>query len=125
MASGPDKAGAWPAPSDGGGPGEHDEKEYARNRCVKPQAPRANAIAERFVGTIRREFLGRILIINQRHATAVLRQYERHSNDNRPRRTLDQAAPLRRRPEHTTNEPQRVLRRDGLGGLIHEYQQVA
>ena len=36
MASGPDKAGAWPAPSDGGGPGEHDEKEYARNRCVKP-----------------------------------------------------------------------------------------
>jgi hypothetical protein len=36
VASGPDKAGAWPAPSDGGGPGEHDEKEYARNRCVKP-----------------------------------------------------------------------------------------
>ena len=36
MASGPDKAGAWPAPSDGGGSGEHDEKEYARNRCVKP-----------------------------------------------------------------------------------------
>jgi len=36
VASGPDKAGAWPAPSDGGGSGEHDEKEYARNRCVKP-----------------------------------------------------------------------------------------
>jgi hypothetical protein len=36
VASGPDKAGAWPAPSDGGGSGKHDEKEYARNRCVKP-----------------------------------------------------------------------------------------
>ena len=36
MASGPDKAGAWPAPSDGGGSGEHDGEEYARNRCVKP-----------------------------------------------------------------------------------------
>jgi transposase InsO family protein len=89
------------------------------------RAPRANAIAERFVGTIRRELLDRLLIINQRHATAVLRQYERHYNDHRPHRTLGQAAPLRPLPEHTTTELQRVLRRDRLGGLIHEYQQVA
>jgi putative transposase len=89
------------------------------------RAPRANAIAERFVGTIRRELLDRILIINQRHATAVLRQYERHYNDHRPHRTLGQAAPLRLLPEHTTTDLQRVRRRDRLGGLIHEYQQVA
>jgi putative transposase len=42
------------------------------------QAPRANAIAERFVGSIRRELFDRILIINQRHGASVLRQYERH-----------------------------------------------
>ena len=89
------------------------------------QAPRANAIAERFVGTIRRELLDRILIINQHHAASVLRQYERYYNDHRPHRTLGQAAPLRPLPEHTTTELQRVLRRDRLGGLIHEYQQVA
>jgi putative transposase len=89
------------------------------------QAPRANAIAERFVGTIRRELLDRILIINQRHATAVLREYERHHNNHRPHRTLGQAAPLRPLPRHMRTEIHNVRRRDRLGGLIHEYQQVA
>jgi transposase InsO family protein len=41
------------------------------------RAPQANAIAERFVGTIRRELLDRLLIINQRHATAVLWEFGR------------------------------------------------
>jgi putative transposase len=89
------------------------------------RAPRANAIAERFVGTIRRELLDRILIINQQHATAVLRHYERHYNNHRPHRTLGQAAPQRPLPHDTRTEIYNVRRRDRLGGLIHEYQQVA
>ena len=89
------------------------------------RAPRANAIAERFVGTIRRELLDRLLIINQRHAAAMLHEFERHYNNRRPHRTLGQAAPLRPLPQPTTKDPNTVQRRDRLGGLLHEYQQVA
>jgi putative transposase len=89
------------------------------------RAPRANAIAERFVGTIRREVLDRTLIINQRHAATVLDEYQHHYNSHRPHRTLGQAAPLRPLPQPTTKDPNTVQRRDRLGGLLHEYQQVA
>ena len=92
------------------------------------QAPRANAIAEHFVGSIRRELFDRILIINQRYQPAPRSQRAsavRAPHDHSPHRALGQAAPPRPLPEHTTTELQRVLRRDRLGGLIHEYQQVA
>jgi transposase InsO family protein len=89
------------------------------------RAPRANAIAERFVGSIRRELLDRTLIINQRHAAAVLTEYAEHYNSHRPHRTLGQAAPLRPLPQRTTSATNTVHRHDRLGGLLHEYQQVA
>jgi putative transposase len=89
------------------------------------RAPRANAIAERFVGTLRRELLDRILIINQRHAATMLRECQHHYNTHRPHRTLGQAAPLRPLPRCTTSEVNTVRRRDRLGRLLHEYQQVA
>jgi putative transposase len=89
------------------------------------RAPRANAIAERFVGTVRRELLDRLLIINRRHAAAVLREFERHYNDHRPHRTLGQAAPSRPLPRRIPTELNKIHRRDRLSGLIHEYQQVA
>jgi putative transposase len=89
------------------------------------RAPRANAIAERFVGSIRRELLDRLLIVNQRHAAAVLRAFERHYNGHRPHRTLGQAAPLRPLPRRSPTAVDNVRRHDRIGGLIHEYQHVA
>jgi transposase InsO family protein len=89
------------------------------------RAPRANAIAERFIGSVRRELLDRTLIINQRHAITVLTEYAEHYNSHRPHRTLGQAAPLRPLPQPTTSETNTIRRRDRLGGLLHEYQQAA
>ena len=89
------------------------------------RAPRANAIAERFVGSIRRELLDRILILNTAHAAVVLTQYEQHVNTHRPHRALGQAAPLRPLPDDSVNHDVPVIRRDRLGGVLHEYAQVA
>jgi len=90
------------------------------------RAPRANAIAERFVGSVRRELLDRILITNQRHATTVLAEYQAHFNRHRPHRALAQAALLRALPPPPRQTEINSIRRlDRLGGLIHEYQQIA
>ena len=89
-----------------------------------PQAPRMNAIMERWVGSVRRELLDRILIINAAHLRKALSEYESHFNGHRPHRALNQASPLRALPDPIGDDV-RVIRRDRLGGLLHEYAQVA
>ncbi|MFC3582261.1 integrase core domain-containing protein [Streptantibioticus rubrisoli] len=88
------------------------------------RAPRANAYIERWIGGCRRELLDRTLIVNERHLRHVLAAYETHFNAHRPHRALGQAAQLRplRDPVHPDGN---VIRRDRLGGAIHEYTQVA
>ena len=88
------------------------------------RAPRANAIAERFVGTLRRECLDHLLITGPRHLEVVLHEYVQHFNTHRPHRSLDQRPPVADTTPRSTPTI-RVLRRDRLGGLVHEYVQVA
>ena len=88
------------------------------------RAPRANAIAERFIGTLRRECLDHILITGPRHLDIVLRDYVQHFNAHRPHRSLDQRPPMSGIPPRS-GAAIRVVRQDRLGGLLHEYLQVA
>ena len=89
------------------------------------RAPRANAYAERWVGTVRREVLDRMLIVGCRQLRSVLAEYVDHYNGHRPHRALGQAPPLKPSVPVVLAPPGRVVRRDRLGGLIHEYAQVA
>ena len=88
-------------------------------------APRANAYAERWVGTVRRELLGRMLILGCRQLRPVLAEYVDHYNGHRPHRALGLIPPLGRGESAVAVPAGRVVRRDRLGGLIHEYAQVA
>jgi putative transposase len=72
------------------------------------RAPRANAIAERWIGTLRRELLDRILILNRRHLEHALAQYTTHFNQHRPHHALQDAAPLRPLPP-PSSQPDRYL----------------
>jgi len=91
------------------------------------RAPRANAVAERFVGTVRRECLDRMLIFGRRHLERVLTEYVVHYNQHRPHRALGQLAPLNvEPPPHFSDpEPRDLRRSDAAFGLIHEYRLVA
>ena len=93
-------------------------------RCAV-QAPRMNAIAERWISSARRECLDRMLITSERHLRLVLNEYAEHHNVHRPHRTLCQSPPAGRDHPPATDPNVRVLRRDRLGGLLHEYAQVA
>jgi putative transposase len=92
------------------------------------RSPKANAIAERFVRTVRAECLDWLLILNRRHLERVLRVFVQHYNAHRPHRALNLAPPD---PEQPTlrlvslARPSRVTCRDRLGGLIHEYSVAA
>jgi putative transposase len=89
------------------------------------RAPRANAYAERWVGTVRRELLDRMLLFGCRQLRSVLAEYVDHYNLYRPHRALGQAPPLGAGEPVVLAPAGRIVRRDRLGGLIHEYAQVA
>ena len=90
------------------------------------RTPRANSIAERFIGTARRELLDHLLIFSARHLEVVIKEFLVHYHQARPHQGLEQ-----RCPEPLVLAPVRlpvgrqIVRHDRLGGLLHEYSWAA
>jgi putative transposase len=85
------------------------------------RTPRANAFAERFVGTLRRECLDHLLILGEQHLREVLDEYARHYNGHRPHQGRRQRPPLHQAGHVTA----RIERSRVAGGLISEYHRAA
>jgi transposase InsO family protein len=92
------------------------------------RAPKANAIAERFVGTLRRECLDHVFIFNERHLQKVVDEFVAYYNQQRPHRSLNQKPPLYSDAPplpHPTTPSGAIVSEPVLGGLHHVYRRAA
>jgi len=84
-------------------------------------APKANAIAERAIGTLRRECLDHLIVLDERHLRTVLTEFVQYYNQEHPHRTLRLQTPqLKLRPTIG-----KVRSRPVLNGLHHVYERAA
>jgi putative transposase len=88
------------------------------------RSPRSNSIAERYVGTLRRECPGHLLIHGEQHLRPILAEYTQHDNDHRPHQARGQRPPLHK-SHRPINLTARIKRRQTVQGLISEYRRAA
>jgi len=91
-----------------------------RDRPISPGSPWQNAIAERLIGTLRRECLDQVVIFGEAHLRRVLGAYAAYYNQTRPHLALQKDAPLRR----TVQRIGSIVAIPVLGGLHHQYVRI-
>jgi transposase InsO family protein len=91
-----------------------------RDKPIAPTSPCQNGVAERLIGSIRRECLDHIIILGEAHLRRILKSYARYYNETRTHLALDNDSPLSR----TVTRAGRILCRPVLGGLHHEYVRI-
>ncbi|CAA9363204.1 MAG: Mobile element protein, partial [uncultured Chloroflexia bacterium] len=90
------------------------------------KAPRANAICERLLGSVRRECLDHILIVSEAHLCRVLKEYRTYFNGSRPHQGIEQGVPeAGETSERLASGVGKIVAFPILGGLHHEYRRAA
>ena len=88
------------------------------------QTPNMNAIAERFIGSLKGECLDRLILFGEDHLRRVLREYIAHYNTDRPHQGIGNeliAAPT----TTDSGNPGPIVEHERLGGLLRSYSCVA
>jgi transposase InsO family protein len=91
-----------------------------RDRPIAARSPWQNGIAERLIGSIRRQCLDHIVILGERHLRKILLLYADYYNNARTHLSLDKDAPIHRAPCPTGA----IVSLPILGGLHHQYVRV-
>jgi transposase InsO family protein len=91
-----------------------------RDKPIAPASPWQNGLAERLIGSIRRECVDHIIVLGEAHLRRILKSYARYYNETRTHLALDKDAPVSRPVQRTgVVRPLAVL-----GGLHHHYRRV-
>ncbi|MER6510594.1 integrase core domain-containing protein [Nonomuraea sp. NPDC001636] len=94
-----------------------------------PRTPRMNAVCDRVIGTLRRELLDRILILDERPLALVLQEYLIHYNGHRPHQSRQQRPPdIATQPSPNVidlNDLRSIRRKPVATGTINEYHRAA
>jgi len=94
-----------------------------RELLIAPHAPWQNPFAERLIGSIRRECLDHVIVLNERHLRGLLRAYLAYYNNVRPHQRLGNDSPHGREAQGAADGRVRAIRE--FGGLHHRYRRVA
>jgi transposase InsO family protein len=92
-----------------------------RDRPITPRSPWQNGHVERLIGSIRRECLGHVVVLGERHLRDLLADYSTYYNEVRTHVALGKDTPLHR----TVQTVGRIASVARLGSLHHQYVRVA
>ena len=89
-----------------------------------PRSPWQNPYVERLIGSIRRDCLNHVIVLNERHLVRILRSYQSYYNETRPHLSLLKDSPAGR----TVQPPEagaKIIAFPEVGGLHHRYERIA
>ncbi len=89
------------------------------------RSPWQNGVAERWVGSIRRELLDHVIVMNERHLRRLVRDYVRYYNEDRTHMSLGKQTPVTRTAAPQAQASAKVVALPRLGGLHHRYEIAA
>jgi len=88
-----------------------------------PRSPWQNPYCERVIGSIRRECLDHVIVLNERHLCRILSEYFDYYHNSRPHLSLDRNSPTPRAVELPSQG--QVISTAQVGGLHHRYSRAA
>jgi transposase InsO family protein len=86
------------------------------------QSPWQNGVAERWVGSVRRELLDHVVVLGERHLRRLLVAYVAYYHHDRTHLGLGKATPTMRPAERRPDGDAEIISRVRVGGLHHRYE---
>ena len=94
----------------------------AKPTRTAPRSPWQNGVAERWIGSVRRELLDHVVVFNDRHLLRLLREYVAYHHDDRTHLGLAKATPAGRPQQTRPVGDAEIISLPRLGGLHHRYE---